>query len=56
MKVEMKIEARLIDDDGQAGSWRRAKETGPAATASTMGRDLGRELGAALEKVYKKGA
>ena len=56
MQVELKVVGRLIDDDGRTVSRMDRKETGPATAASTMGRDLGREVGAALERIAKKGA
>ncbi len=55
MKVELKVVGRLVDVDGKTVSRMDRKETGPATAASTLGRDLGREVGAALERIAKKG-
>lgn len=55
MNVEIKIVARLLDENGKQVAKIDRKETGLAVTASTMGRDLGQEVGAALERITKKG-
>lgn len=55
MNVEIKVSGRLIDDDGNTVSKLDLKETGAAKMASVLGRDVGQAVGAALEKIAKKG-